>query len=134
MARGALSKLVRERAQEGRSESYRWLLTNYDELVDVVKVRGAWTGIREAAIAAGVKVSKGPPGSKTVSDPTQDALRSAWRRVEIEKAGQPSKPPVPKRSKQQPVERPVSQSRPVAPVSSLMDDDDFRLPDVKPKR
>lgn len=128
MARG-LAKRIREEVQASRSPAYQWLWANYDEVVQVAGVRGSWKGILAAAIEAGVKINAGDP-------PTMPALRSAWRRVEMDKARVTNPPPTRKRT---PRKTPaasasvaVSQPKTTAPTSSPppSDADDSGLSEV----
>jgi hypothetical protein len=83
MARGELARRVTERAQEGRSEIYKWLMANYADVAEAVAVRGSWEALKEEAIEAGIRIEDRKGGGKT--NPTVPALRSAWTRVLADK-------------------------------------------------
>jgi hypothetical protein len=112
MAGASLAKRITEMAETNRSHAYRWLKANYAEIAQVIPVRGSWKAIRAAAIEAGVKVDVG--GVK--ADPTVQALRSAWRRVQADKAATkgdpgakqaPHKPPKVTSPSRKPVDLPA---------------------------
>ena len=120
MARG-LAKRIREQVQASRSPAYQWLWANYHEVVQVAGVRGSWKGLLAAATEAGVKINAGDP-------PTMPALRSAWRRVEMDKDRLTNPPPTRKKPpRKRPATAPVAVSQPKPaptnpPTSAAADD------------
>jgi hypothetical protein len=117
MARG-LAKRIKEGVQAGRSPAYQWFWANYHEISQVAGVRGSWKGIREAAIEAGVKIKDGEL-------PTMPALRSAWRRVEADKAKSVDPPPSRKKktTPKKPTTPPVAARPSVHPGPTSRPDD-----------
>jgi hypothetical protein len=107
MARG-LAKRIQEGIQASRSPAYQWFWANYAEIAKVARVRGSWKGILAAAIEAGVKIKH--------RDPEMHALRSAWRRVEADKAQSAA---APKATRKKSVQKKPPHPRLAAPRPSV---------------
>jgi hypothetical protein len=113
MARGELARRITEKALDNRSQTYKWLRSNYAELVNVVAVRGSWLALRDAAIEAGIGIGRG----EKKSPPTVAALRSAWKRVDADM--NPARKPKPVAPSKQPAQErmPLALQTPPLPDS-----------------
>jgi hypothetical protein len=76
--KGALTRKLAERTLQGRARLYHWLRLNYDELAAAkATLRYTWTDLAMTAAEAGARDAAGRP-------PKPEAVRKAWRRVEID--------------------------------------------------